>query len=157
MWNHMRTGGVIELTCESEHRPFMSKLISMAKDKRLCFQASPLTNRVVGYFARLKYAKALYQARQYTVRRFKSSISSCSQSMAQIKNCFYTDWRVWLEQSSVDETSREVYKWTGVNYDCWNARMWRAQNRMPFTIYDVFCSTVFSWSSDWVQKLFNTL
>ena len=27
----------------------------------------------------------------YTVRRFKLSISSCSRSMAEIKNCYYTE------------------------------------------------------------------
>ena len=34
------------------------------------------------------YVKGVYQAPQYTVRHFKSSNSSCSQSMAQIEKCY---------------------------------------------------------------------
>ena len=151
----MRIGMVIELARESECRPFISKVTSMTKHKRSCSQASALINRVVGYFARLKYVKALYQAWQYTVRCFKSSISSCSQSTAQIKNCYYTDWRVWLKRLSVDEASREVYKWTGANYDCRSARMWRTQKGMSFTIYGVFCLTVFLDAALQVLSMWN--
>ena len=64
----MRIGMVIELAHESERRPFISKVTSMTNHKRSCSQASTLINRVVGYFALLKYMKALYQVWQYTVR-----------------------------------------------------------------------------------------
>ena len=43
----------------------------------------------------------------YTVRRFKSSISSFSQSMAQMKDCYYTEWRVWLKLSSVSHMKHD--------------------------------------------------
>ena len=50
----MRIGAVIERAHESEHRPFISKVTSMAKDSRLCFQARATINKVVDYLARLK-------------------------------------------------------------------------------------------------------
>ena len=55
-----------------------------------------------------KHVKDVYQAWQYTVRRFISSISSCSRSMAQIENCYYTNRRVWLERSSVSHMKHHV-------------------------------------------------
>ena len=39
---------------KSECRPFVSKVISMTKDKRLCSQARAIIKEVVDYIARLK-------------------------------------------------------------------------------------------------------
>ena len=41
-------------------------------------------------------------------RNLKSSISSCWWSTAQTENCYYTDWRVWLKQSSVSHMKHHM-------------------------------------------------
>ena len=50
----MCIGMVIEHAHESESRPFVSKVISMAEDSQMCSQARAIINKVVDYFVQLK-------------------------------------------------------------------------------------------------------
>ena len=46
--------------------------------------------------------------------------------------------------SESHEALQKVCKWMGANCDHWSCRMQRMQNSIPFTMYGVFCLTVFS-------------
>ena len=50
----MRIGVVIERARESKHRPFISEVKLMVKDKQLCSQASTIISKVVNFFVGLK-------------------------------------------------------------------------------------------------------
>ena len=53
-------------------------------------------------------------------------------------------WQIVDRQFETHEASREIYKWTGDNYNCCSARMRGTKKGMLFTVYGVFGLTTFS-------------
>ena len=80
--------------------------------------------------------------------RFQSSISSCSRSTAQTENCYYSDWRVWLKQSSVSHKmhhmkfiNEQVLITTFKVLECGERRTVCRSQCMVFLVW------LFSWTS----------
>ena len=165
-WNHVRIGVIIDRAHESKHRSFVSKVTSMYKDKRLCFQARTIINRVVDYLARLKMRSVVEVTVRYKERR-KPQVSDRSGIKTEFSEArfFWKPQNTWRMSTSRDSiqlnvnlflftkygTDRELllHRLKGVartivSYGHQSARMRRMQIGMVFTTYGVFRLTVFS-------------